>query len=148
MILQRIALFAVEAETLPRGLTNCRIFNHHFRHAGELPGEGRDFQVEVDQQILVQTAVIAKAQHDHPLGLAFGGTMRHEAFALEGPQARIEIVTLGGIAAMQVDAVAHAPGFLGELAGEIQPRRRIGAGQDIEVDFGHCGSWNQLPRNL
>ncbi len=52
MILQRIALFAVETETLPRGLTNSRIFHHHFRYAGETlgwmpikahhwPGEGK-----------------------------------------------------------------------------------------------------------
>ncbi len=114
--------------------------HHHFRHAGESVGEGRDFQVEVDQQILMLTAVIAKTQHDQTVRFVFGRAVGHEAFALEGPQARIEIVTLGGIAAMQVDAMTHAPGFFGELAGKIQPCRRIGAGQDIEVDFGHCGS--------
>lgn len=140
MILQRIALFAVETETLPRSRTNRRIFHHHFRHAGELVGKRRGFQVKVDQQVLMLTAVIAKPQHNQTLRLAFSRTVGHETFALEGPQARIEIVALGGIAAMQVDAVAHAPGFFGELAGEIQPRRGIGAGQDIEVDFGHCGS--------
>ena len=54
MILQRIALFAVETETLPRGLTNSRIFHHHLCHAGKRLGERRHFQVEVDQQPYMQ----------------------------------------------------------------------------------------------
>ncbi|MNP33216.1 hypothetical protein D3C76_1264400 [compost metagenome] len=138
--MQRIALFAVETETLPRSRPNCRIFNHHFRHPGEFVGKGRDFQVEVDQQILVLTAVITQSQHNQTVRFAVGRTVRHEGLALECPQARIEIIALSCIAAMQVDAVPHAPGFFGELAGKVQASRRIGAGQDIEVDFGHCGS--------
>ena len=71
MILQRIALFAIETETLPRGLTNSRIFHDHFGYTGKCLGEGRHFQVEVDQQVMVIAATVAQTQYYQAFGFGF-----------------------------------------------------------------------------
>nr|GFD38157.1 hypothetical protein [Tanacetum cinerariifolium] len=33
----------------------------------------------------------------------------------------------------KVDAMPKAPGLVGELAGEVQARERIGAGENVEI---------------
>ena len=56
MVLQRIALFTVEAETLPCGQSDGGVFDHYFGHAGEAFEEFGDFEVQVDQQVLMAWA--------------------------------------------------------------------------------------------
>ncbi|MOA03563.1 hypothetical protein D3C78_1230750 [compost metagenome] len=83
------------------------------------------------------TGIVSQTQYHSALRLIFGGIVRHESFTLEGPQAGIQFIALGGVAAVQVDLMPHAPSLFAELAGEIQARRGRVAGQNIEVNFAH-----------
>ena len=111
VVLQRIAALAVETEILPCRLAAFRLFDNHFSHPRKLTEEGRHASVQVDQQVSAGVAS-AQTERDRRAGVGFLQVVGQKALALEAPEPGIERLALGLVAAVQVDAIAQAPGFL------------------------------------
>ena len=140
VILQRIALFSVEAKTLACRQANGWILYNDLGDTRESFEEFRDAQVKVDQQILMLAGVAADTQRHGCVLVVFDRAMGNERFAPEAPQSCVQFLALPGIAAVQVHPMTEAPGLVRQFAGEVQTRDRVGTRQNVKVDLGHGDS--------
>lgn len=136
-----VATVPVEAIVLPCSGQNLFILTNHLGQTLKTAEIVRYGVFQIDQQVVVITAVVAKSYGHLRLQRAVAFTvMGQKAFRAEVPESLVQLRSLFGGVHRDKDLRTGLVGLLRQAAGEHQPLFYGWCRQDIKINLSHAGS--------